>query len=192
MYLQDTGDWVGYEVIINLLHARGLNTLPGDLVEIGTFVGGGTAKLAKYGATVQKKVFAIDIFDIQADKPNAEGYIHYLDRVGLSQQQAYQYLTSMFPNITTICADSADVRFSSNQKFSFGFIDGNHAAAYVKHDFYLIWRNLEQTGLVAFHDYGGERASVTQTVDSLIQKHQDDIKEIIRVPQKQIIGLIKR
>ena len=41
-------DFVGYEVLIDFIEERALCELPGDLIEIGAFMGGGTAKLARF------------------------------------------------------------------------------------------------------------------------------------------------
>ena len=48
-------DLAGYEVLIKILEKEGTARLPGDFVEIGSFVGGGTRKLAKYAMRFGKK-----------------------------------------------------------------------------------------------------------------------------------------
>ncbi len=41
-------DWVGYETLIGFMQSNDLLGVAGDLVEIGTFLGGGVCKLSKY------------------------------------------------------------------------------------------------------------------------------------------------
>ena len=57
-------DLVGYESLIKVLDKEWVARLPGDFVEIGSFVGGGTRKLANYAMRFGKRVYAIDIFEI--------------------------------------------------------------------------------------------------------------------------------
>jgi predicted O-methyltransferase YrrM len=61
------GDLVGYENLIKVLIKERTMELSGDIIEIGSFIGGGTRKLAKYALRFKKKVYAIDIFNPQAD-----------------------------------------------------------------------------------------------------------------------------
>ena len=49
-------DFVGYEVLVEFMEKRGVQKLEGDIIEIGAFMGGGTAKLAKFGQKCGKKV----------------------------------------------------------------------------------------------------------------------------------------
>ena len=90
-----TLDFVGYEVLIDFIREKSLYRLDGDLVEIGTFMGGGTAKLARFAAGHEKRVFAIDIFNPAADTTKSrdgtrmsEIYLAYLE--GSSQWNSYR------------------------------------------------------------------------------------------------------
>ena len=58
-----TNDFVGYEVLVDFMEERVLHELEGDIIEIGAFIGGGTAKLAKYAQRYGKDVYAVDVFD---------------------------------------------------------------------------------------------------------------------------------
>ena len=60
-------DFVGYEVLLDFIEERSLHRLDGDLIEIGSFMGGGTVKLARYARKHGKRVFAVDIFNPAAD-----------------------------------------------------------------------------------------------------------------------------
>jgi SAM-dependent methyltransferase len=197
--LEHTGDWAGYEILIKFLKEKELTRLPGDFIEIGSFVGGGTAKLARFAKKFGKKVYAIDVFDVYADKTKcarnvtmSDLYLQYLRRIGMSQWQAYYYLTRGLSNVVTMRSDSMKVRFSPDKRLMFGFIDGNHAPEFVMNDFYLVWRNLTSRGVVAFDDYGDDLPQVTKTVDFLISKHQNEIENIVKIPQKRIIFIMKK
>jgi len=107
------GDLVGYESLIKVLEKEETMKLPGDVIEIGSFVGGGTRKLAKYGLRFKKKVYAIDIFDPSADLiicekgiSMADIYSNYLQKLGLMMFEAYWFNVGRFPNVVTLCADS--------------------------------------------------------------------------------------
>ena len=56
-------DWVGYETLIHFIRTNKILSLEGDLVEIGTFLGGGAYVLSKFleKAKSSKKLYVIDI-----------------------------------------------------------------------------------------------------------------------------------
>jgi SAM-dependent methyltransferase len=193
------GDWVGYESLIKVCMKERTMELPGDIVEIGSFVGGGTRKLAKYALQFKKKVYAIDIFKPSADLTACEKgirmadlYTNYLQKLGLTMFEAYSFNVSKYPNVITIPKDSRVVKFPTSQVFCFGFIDGNHSPEYVVNDFYLVWNHLVPGGIVAFHDYGYDLPKVTENIDKLIQKHRKDIEKIIINPVVHVIFIKKR
>jgi hypothetical protein len=190
-------DFVGYEVLVEFMEKRGLQKLEGDIIEIGAFMGGGTAKLAKFGQKCGKKVYAVDIFDPGNDKtPDKNGVkmcdIYQAFLQGRSQLEVYQQTTHAFDNIATINMDSKKVSFHKGQKFIFGFIDGDHQPDYVRNDFNLIWRNLVPGGSVGFHDYNFDLPEVTRAIDGLIDKHRDEISEVNEIKQSHIVILTKK
>jgi len=190
-------DFVGYEVLVEFMEKRGVQKLEGDIIEIGAFMGGGTAKLAEFGQKCGKKVYAVDIFDPGNDKtPDKNGVkmcdIYQAFLQGRSQLEVYQQTTHAFDNIATINMDSKKVSFHKGQKFIFGFIDGNHQPDYVRNDFNLIWRNLVPGGSVGFHDYNFDLPEVTRAIDGLIDKHRDEISEVNEIKQSHIVILTKK
>ena len=190
-------DFVGYKVLIDFIEKRGLQKLEGDIIEIGAFMGGGTAKLAKFAVKYGKKVYAIDIFDPRRDKTLDKNGVKMCDIYeaflqGRSQLEVYQQTTHAFDNIVTINMDSKKVSFHKGQKFIFGFIDGNHQPDYVINDFNLIWRHLVPGGSVSFHDYNFDLPEVTDAIDGLIDKHKDEISEVHEIKQAHIVILTKR
>jgi predicted O-methyltransferase YrrM len=192
-------DLVGYESLIKVLEKEGVARLSGDFVEIGSFVGGGTRKLANYAIQRGKRVYAIDIFNPLADLTTCEKgismaniYTSILQSLGLTMFEAYWFNVGKNPNVITIPKDSKKVKFPADQQFAFGFIDGNHSPEYVVNDFYLVWNHLVPRGIIAFHDYGYDLPKVTETIDKLIQKHRKDIEKIIISPVVHAVFIKKR
>src|ERR1035441_9667216 len=108
-------DLVGYEALIEFFRDRNLMAVPGALVEIGAFRGGGTYKLAKLlqKQGSRKKVYTIDCFDIQLDRTrNVEGLsmaeIYHATLEGKSQRKIFDQVTAGIPNIVVIEADSKE------------------------------------------------------------------------------------
>ena len=192
-----TNDFVGYEVLIDFMSDRALHGLHGDIIEIGSFLGGGTVKLARFGRKYGRKVFAVDIFDPGCDKTRDTGGTRMCDIYqaflqGRSQREIYNETTRGWDNIVTIDKDSRDVVFPEEQDFIFGFIDGNHDPEYVRSDFHLIWRNLVPGGTVGFHDYDFDLPDVTETVNGLIDEHRDEISEVREIEGKHIVLVTRR
>ena len=189
-------DFVGYEALIDFIEERALCELPGDLIEIGAFMGGGTAKLARFARKYGKKVLAVDIFDPGYDRTCDTSGARMCDiyrafLAGRSQREVYDQATGSFDNIVTIDADSREVELSEGQQLVFGFIDGNHQPDHVRSDFYLVWRHLLPGGCVGFHDYDFDLPEVTETIDRLLAEHRSEIADVHRIREKHIILLTK-
>ena len=190
-------DFVGYETLIDYITKNQLYKLKGDIVEIGAFVGGGTVKLAKFARPYGKKVFVVDIFNPEADQtatPDgtrmSDIYLAFLE--GKSQYESYCANTRNYHNIVTIKEDSKKAKFPLNQKFMFGFIDGNHQSDYVLNDFLMVWEHLVLGGMVGLHDYKSELPEVTRTVDRLLGEKKDDIADVEEISEKHIILITKK
>lgn len=177
-------DLTGYELLIDFIHSNRIYELEGDLLEIGTFLGGGAYKLSNYISRVapNKKLWIIDIFDPLFDRTEntagrkmAEIYLSLLN--GRSQYEVFKEVTKSCQNIVVIVGDSKQVELPVKQ-LCFAFIDGNHDPSYVENDFYLAWNRLVPGGVVAFDDYGYDLPQVTNTIDYLIERHIEDIAKI--------------
>ncbi|MEM3448455.1 MAG: class I SAM-dependent methyltransferase [Nitrososphaerota archaeon] len=193
------GDMVGYETLIKVFEKERLMQLQGDIVEIGAFIGGGTRKLASYTCQFNKKIYVIDIFDPSADltinksgDSMADIYTRNLQKIGMTMFDAYWYNIGRHHNVVTIHKDSKKYKFSSDQKFCFAFIDGNHSPEYVINDFYIVWKHLVPGGIIAFHDYGHDLPQVTETINRLCKKHINEIEKIKVNTIKHIIFIKKR
>ena len=193
----DPDDFVGYEVLIDFIEQRGLHKLEGDIIEIGAYMGRGTAKLARLAQRQGKMVYAIDIFDPSLDQTLSKsgikaGDVYEAFLQGRSMLEAYLESTRGLDNILTIREDSKKVRFLEPQRFFFGFIDGCHQQSYVENDFHLIWPHLVSGGALGFHDYKfDDWPEVTEAVDKLVRAHRGEISEAYELEGKyNILSLL--
>lgn len=189
-------DFVGYEVLLDFIEAHSLHRLEGDLVEIGSFMGGGTAKLARYACRHGKRVFSVDIFSPDVDDtatPDgtrmSDIYLAFLE--GRPQLEVYEEAVRSLDNVVTIRQDSKTVSFPPEQRFVFGFIDGNHHPDYVRNDFHIIWQNLVEGGVLGFHDYNTDLPDVTACIDRIIAEHAEEIAETHEIIPQHIMLIVK-
>ena len=186
----DPDDFVGYEILTDFIEQRALYELEGDIVEIGAYMGRGTAKLAKFARRYGKRVYAIDVFDPGLDKTSSRsgikaGDVYQAFLKGRSMSEVYRESTQSFDNIVTVKEDSRKVSFPKEQRFIFGFIDGCHQQLYVENDFKLIWPHLVPGGAIGFHDYGfDDWPEVTEAVKKLMREYKSEISEAYEIEGK--------
>jgi hypothetical protein len=193
-------DLVGYEVILDFIKQHQLLELEGDVVEIGTFLGGGAYKLAKFleKNETSKKLFVVDIFNPNFDwttnehgNSMAEIYIDLLKKFrGKTQWEVFCEVTKKCKNIHNIKGDSKKIEIPSSQ-LCFGFIDGNHNPDYVENDFYLIWNKLSSQGAVAFHDYEWDLPQSTEKINELVKRHHSEIRNLYHKKDSHILFVVK-
>jgi len=193
----DPDDFVGYEGLIDLIKQRAIYKLEGDIIEIGAYMGRGTAKLAKFARRYGKKVYAVDVFNPSLDRTVSKsgikaGDVYEAFLKGRPMLEAYRESTRGFDNIVTIREDSKKVSFPQEQRFIFGFIDGCHQQAYVENDFHVIWPHLVSGGAVGFHDYKyDDWPEVTKAADKLIREHKREISAVYEIKGKyNILSLL--
>ncbi len=193
----DPDDFVGYEVLIDFIKQRALYELEGDIIEIGAYMGRGTAKLAKFAQRYGKRVYAIDVFDPNLDKTLSRsgikaGDVYEAFLQGRSMFETYQESTRGFNNILTIRKDSKKISFPRQQRFIFGFIDGCHQQAYIENDFHVIWPHLVSGGVLGFHDYKfDDWPEVTEAINKLLNRHKKEISEAYEIEGKyNILSLL--
>lgn len=186
-------DLTGYDVLVDFIRREALDRVPGDFLEIGCFLGGGTAKLAKLAASVNKQVWVVDLFDPSFDLTRnlagdrmADIYSTVLQ--GRTQEEIFRQATAPWSGrIHLIKQDSMKVRFPDGLRFAFAFIDGNHDPRWVKSDFNLVWERLPIGGWAAFHDYGGDLPDVTAALDSMLEQHRAEIGRVETVKERWIL-----
>jgi len=191
-------DLAGYEALIERIEREGLNRIAGDFLEIGCFLGGGTAKLAKIAASAGKRVFVIDLFDPSFDvtanlsgERMADLYHRFLG--GLTQEEVFRRVTAPWAHaIQVIRQDSMKVQFPAEFKLAFAFVDGNHDPAWVSSDFELVWRHLVPGGWAGFHDYRGDLPDVTAALDRKLAQHENEIGRVETVPGRWMLLVEKR
>ncbi|HEY90668.1 MAG TPA: class I SAM-dependent methyltransferase, partial [Dehalococcoidia bacterium] len=111
---------------------------------------------------------------------------------GRPQAEVYRQTIRGLNNIVTITGDSKTVSFPVEQRFMFGFIDGNHRPDYVLNDFGVIWPNLVSGGILGFHDYNSGLPEVTYCIDRIIKEHTDEIGEVCEITSHHIVLLVKK
>lgn len=190
-------DLVGYEVFISRMKEWGIDRTPGDFIEIGSFIGGGTVKLASAALGCGKKVFAVDIFEPGCDSTiNETGFsmsdIYSMILGGRNQEDIFKETTEGYNNIEVLKVNSKDLKFSRDQKFSFAFLDGNHDPEVVKSDFSLIWPHVSSRGAVGFHDYGGDLPETSKAIDEIVNNFKSDISHIEKIPENWILLVFKK
>jgi len=189
-------DLVGYESLLDWIKENQIYTLDGDVVEIGSFMGGGTAKLAQFFSRYGKKVYAIDIFDPSFDHTNnlngSNMSLIYLEVLkGRNQEDVFREMTRKYSNIQVIKEDSKKVVLPCKE-ICFSFIDGCHDPDYVRNDFHLVWDKTVSGGVVGLHDYGGDLPQTTRTIDDLIEANRHSIEQVSMIKEKWIILLTKK
>jgi len=106
-------DMSGYELLLDTIIQQKIYQLEGDFVEIGVFLGGGTYKLSKLleKLGVNKKIYAIDIFNPEFDKTTCtrgESMSELYKRIlkGKNQYEVYKEITKNCKNVVTLVGDS--------------------------------------------------------------------------------------
>jgi len=177
----------GYETVLDFLKMHNTYRIPGDVVEIGAFLGGGTYKLCKFYERYasNKKIYVVDIFDPDFDSSECLQGIRmreiYTEQMmsfeGKSQADIFRSVTTSCRNLELLIGDSKHIKLPCS-RISFAFIDGNHSPEYVANDFYKVWELLSPQGVVAFDDYGDDLPRVTQAINTLIGKESARIMRI--------------
>jgi predicted O-methyltransferase YrrM len=193
-------EFAGYDRLLDYMETNKIYDLKGDFLEIGAFMGGGSAKLAKYAAPHKKQLIVIDVFDPNFDATkNIYGQpLNKLYRLAIgrkSQRDIFNEHTRFARNIVVYAEDSKQVKLPPERQLCFSFIDGNHDPDYVRNDFYLAWNLTVPRGVVAIHDYvegGGDLPQVTETVDQLIEANKSAIRETCYMRESAIMVIRKQ
>jgi SAM-dependent methyltransferase len=191
-------DLVGYDALVKFMRREGVDRIDGDFLEIGCFLGGGTAKLARLAQATGKLVWVIDVFDPAFDHTkNTKGdqmadlYHGYLQ--SSSQEEVFQAVTKPWADcIHVIKEDSRKARLPDETRLAFGFGDGNHDPIWVKNDFRLIWSHLLPGGWAGFHDYGGDLPEVTAALNLMMRDHASEIERIEIMKERWVLLVQKR
>ncbi len=191
-------DLVGYDALVNFIRREEVDRMEGDFLEIGCFLGGGTAKLARLAQATGKLVWVIDVFDPGFDHTaNTNGdrmadlYHGYLQ--SSSQEEIFRAVTKPWADrIRVIKEDSRKASLPDGTRLTFAFGDGNHDPVWVKNDFQLIWSHLLPGGWAGFHDYGGDLPEVTAALDSMMHDHAAEIERVETMKERWVLLIKKR
>jgi hypothetical protein len=190
-------DLVGYEVLLRFIEGAGLWELPGDILEIGAFLGGGTVKLAKAADRHHKMVHVIDCFDPQMDpsrtiRGESLSWFYSAILAGRDPRALFQRKTRGLKNIVLYDQDSRKVALRSGAAFVFSIVDGNHTRDAVESDFSLAWTRTVPGGAVAFHDYRGDFPEVTVAIDKIKGSIRAEIGRETQIERQRLIIFEKR
>lgn len=177
-------DEMGYELLMEELERHDIGRLEGDILEIGAFLGGGTAKLCGWCArhALSRRVITVDVFDPAWDPTTTvEGWSMgelYAAKLGERNQRAvFDEVTRGCANLSVVVGDSTAVAIPSDD-IAFAFVDGSHVAEDVRTDFDTVWSRLVPGGIAAFHDYGDNLPGVTHTLHERIGAHAAEIARV--------------
>jgi predicted O-methyltransferase YrrM len=182
-------DMTGYEALLDVATAPEQRDVPGDWLEIGVFLGGGTYQLCRALEQIDsaRRVIAVDVFAPDEDstmaddgRTMAEIYDAHLrfvaGRLGTApdQEAVFRRVTAGCRNLTLVKGDSLTVELPT-RAIGFAHIDGNHSAQYVRGDFERAWALLSPGGVIALDDYAHGIPEVTRTIHELIGEHAAEI-----------------
>jgi SAM-dependent methyltransferase len=177
-------DWVGYEVLLEEIERHGIVRVEGDVLEVGAFLGGGTAKLCDWLArrAPDKRVVAVDVFEPSFDPTtSAAGWtmaeLYERALAGRDQRSVFDEITSGRDNLVVVVGDSTTVEVPV-ERLAFAFVDGSHVPNHVRSDFELVWSRLAPGGVAAFHDYGADLPAVTRMLHECIGVHAGEIARL--------------
>jgi hypothetical protein len=173
--------WSDYEAIIGLLNQEHVADVPGDVLEIGAFVGAGSRLLGDWANAHNRRLITVDIFDPRTDGTvNANGdSMRGIYNMALGRRsQWYKFAANVedVAQLTVIKGDSMSVSLG-DATLCFAFIDGHHATAYVISDAELAWRHLSPGGWIGFDDYHHDLPQVDEGVDTFLANHASDVAE---------------
>lgn len=160
-----------YDYLFELAKRYNVDTLSGDVLEIGVFLGVGTRQLAKRFPT--KTIYAVDTFQLDF---NSDKYLH-LRNFGPSQWDVFQKHVKGLWNVRAQPCDSKFAYFHPKTRFCLAFIDGDHSPEYVLADFKTAWNRLIPGGVIVFDDL--MHPDCAGTINQLLKKHlRDGVVEI--------------
>jgi hypothetical protein len=169
-------------VLLEEIERHRLDLVPGDALEIGALLGGGTAKLCGWFTThaPDKRMIAVDVFDPELDPTTTvQGWTMrelYALRIGeRSQRAVFDEVTRGCRNLVVVAGDSTSTEIPTD-RLAFAFVDGSHVPADVESDFELVWERLAPGGVAAFHDYGADLPEVTETLDACVAARATEVE----------------
>ena len=170
--------------------------LPGDVLELGSWLGFGTAKLATLAGPSGKVVHTSDLFPVDFGSPTRSPYgtvRRYVNLYrGLTQRQVFDLNTAGHSNIEVHVGNVMDLTFPSEQRFVCSLIDSDHSYEAVCRCLELVWPHTTPGGLTFLSSYGNpDYPGVKKAADEFIAANSDDILSVRRKRQRRIIVVVK-
>lgn len=184
-----------YDFVARLFHQYQLGRLEGDILELGCFLGFGTARLAALARPSGKVVHTADWFLADFGKPETVTAVstrRYLRLYpGLTQREVFDQNTRAFPNIAVHAGDIMKLTFPPVQCFVCSVIDAGHEDAeyYLK----LSWSHTTPGGLMFLNDYlNPECPELVEAGNEFISANRDQISAMHLRKERRIIAIVKR
>jgi len=192
-----------YDYIIDIIDGKyNILEVSGNFLEIGSFFGIGTSKLAEYLKYSDKKIIAIDSFSLKMDdtirndgKPMKNIYKSYCNGE-CKQYDIYKDNISGHSNIITIKKNTKFVEKESmmtdNIKNAFIIIDGSKSSKIFRLDLMKAWEILNYNGVICIPDYYVRKDAnyifdcINLYVDEIIKNNKDAIGKIVKSDSNMI------
>ena len=186
-----------YGFIAKLFREYQLGRLKGDILELGSWLGFGTARLAKLAMPFGKVVHTADWFPVDfsdpttVTAPSARRYIKLYR--GMDQREVFDLNTRRYSNIVVHVGNVTDLTFPPDQRFVCSFIDAGHTYEIVRRCLALTLAHTAPGGLIFFDDYGNpDYPDVQRAVDEFIETNSDAILRVRRKSHRHIIAIVVR
>ena len=185
-----------YDFAIDFFNQHDGGNVEGDVLELGCFLGFGTAKLAASAQTHGKTVHTADYFGVDFGKPEMVTSVsgrRYLKLYhGQTQREVFDQITRKYSNIEVYAGDITKLEFPESQRFAFSFIDAAHEYEEVEYYLKLSWSHMTPGGVLALNDYlNPETPEVTQAADDFVSKSQDMIAATGLKEERRMIAFVK-
>lgn len=186
-----------YDFVVKLFSQYQLGGLEGDILELGSWLGFGTAELAALAKPYGKMVHTADRFPTDFGEPetvtavSARRYLNLYP--GLTQRQVFDLNTREYPDIVVHAGDIMELTFPLTQCFVCSVIDADHDAEEIRYYLELIWSHATPGGLIFVNDYGNpETLDITEATDKLVASKQNEILRLHLKRERRIMAIAKR
>jgi MMP 1-O-methyltransferase len=165
---------------------------PGEVVEIGSYLGKSTSYMAM-GLKARKEgvVYAVDHFGGSPEHQKGQRHEEeVLAREGtlLEQFKRNIELNELQDHVQPVVSDSLSAGRHWNKPIRLLFIDGDHSYDSTKADFQMWERHITVNGYIAFHDVGDSWIGVTTFFNELLAEGRYSLRLAVgslRVVQKK-------
>lgn len=185
-----------YTFVDQMYRRYRLATLPGDLLELGAWLGFGTARMAALARDGGKRVHAVDWFLVDFGNPasvTAESAQRYLTLyAGMTQRQVFDRNTRGLDNVVVHDGDISVLTFAPEQRFVLSVIDAAKGFDQNRQYVALAWQHTVPGGVVMVDDYGNPDApELTAAVDQTLAELAGEIAAVHHKRDRRMVAFVK-